>query len=145
MTVGLFPPPPGGFQSFPESSGCSLFFLAWPAFELSVCISSLFPDSVPKRGVPSPEAAHRRVWLLHSDEQEPRQGHLDRMRGGTEAGEASGQTVRSGRPGMGASVVWPPHGVCFLEFTARTHATFCEVSVHRVVLFGLDRRFYLVQ
>lgn len=104
MTVGLFPPPPGGFQSFPESFGCSLFFLAWPAFELSVCISSLFSDSVPKHGVPSPEAAHRRVWLLHSDEQEPRQGHLDHMRGGTEAGEASGQTVRSG--GLGWEPQW---------------------------------------
>lgn len=103
MTVGLSPPPSGGFQSFPESSGCSLSFLAWPAFELSVCTSSLSPDSVPKHGVPSPEAAHRRVWLLHSDEQEPRQGHLDRMRGGTEAGQASGQT---GRGGLGWEPQW---------------------------------------
>ncbi|GAB5572066.1 endoplasmic reticulum membrane-associated RNA degradation protein isoform X3 [Prionailurus iriomotensis] len=54
-------------------------------------LAQVFGQSV--HGVPSPEAAHRRVWLLHSDEQEPCQGHLDRMRGGTEAEYCSMMTL----------------------------------------------------
>lgn len=98
-------------------------------------MSSIFAESVPKHGAPHAETAHGHVWFLPSEEQSPHHGHLDHVSQGTEAGEASGQTVRCGRPGMGTSVVPPP-----------PQSTFCSLPCKHTLLSVecLFTGFYLI-